>query len=162
MKRSFPRRRGAVAVAVCLLVTSAALGGCASMPPPTDDLAVAAAAIERAEDAQQVAQQATAETERLRREREAARQATAELEADLAALQAERTQRALVVTLGNDVLFDVGRAALVSRGIGADGVATVGHGEQYAIASSSNPGGRQLNRRVEVVISDESGRIASR
>ncbi|MFO0334508.1 MAG: OmpA family protein, partial [Pseudomonadota bacterium] len=161
------------------------------------------------------AQQATAETERLRREREAARQATAELEADLAALQAERTQRGLVVTLGNDVLFEVGRAelepgsaraierlaefmrehpersvlvegftdstgsdaynlelsraradavraALVSRGIGADRVATVGHGEQYAIASNSNPGGRQLNRRVEVVISDESGRIASR
>lgn len=54
------------------------------------------------------------------------------------------------------------RAALVTRGVDAARVSAVGYGEEYAIASNANAGGRQLNRRVEVVISDESGRVAAR
>lgn len=168
----------------------------------------AQAAQARAEGAQQMAQQANANADEQRRRAE-------QLQSDLASLQTQRTERGLVVTLGNDVLFDTGRAelkggagraldqlakfmtehpersvlvegftdstgsdqlnkdlsqrraeavrtALVTRGISADRVASVGYGEQYAIASNDNSGGRQLNRRVEVVISDESGRIASR
>jgi outer membrane protein OmpA-like peptidoglycan-associated protein len=168
----------------------------------------ARAAQARAEGAQLIARQASAEAEE-------ARSRAAQLEADLADLEAERTERGLVVTLGDDVLFDTGRselkagasraldelaefmqdhperslliegftdsvgaedfnmdlsrrraeavrAALLTRGIAADRVAAVGYGEQYAIASNDNPGGRQLNRRVEVVISDEAGRIAAR
>ena len=168
----------------------------------------AAAAQARAQGAQQLAQQATQDAQ-------AARERAAQLEADLAELEAQRTERGLVVTLGNDVLFDTGRAdlkaganraldqlarfmqehpersvliegftdsvgaedynmelsrrradavrsALLSRGVGADRVAAVGYGEQYAIASNADAGGRQLNRRVEVVISDEAGRVASR
>jgi outer membrane protein OmpA-like peptidoglycan-associated protein len=168
----------------------------------------AAAAQARAEGAQLIAQQANSDADQ-------ARQRAAQLESDLAALEAQRTERGLVVTLGNDVLFDTGRAelkagasraldelakfmqehpersvliegftdsvgaedynmdlsrrraeavraALLTRGVGADRVASVGYGEQYAIASNADAGGRQLNRRVEVVISDEAGRIAAR
>ena len=47
--------------------------------------------------------------------------------------------------------------ALVARGVDASRIDVVGFGSQYAIASNADPGGRQLNRRVEVVISDASG-----
>jgi outer membrane protein OmpA-like peptidoglycan-associated protein len=51
------------------------------------------------------------------------------------------------------------RIALVNAGIGTERITTHGYGEQYPIASNADPTGRQMNRRVEVVISDASGRI---
>jgi outer membrane protein OmpA-like peptidoglycan-associated protein len=49
------------------------------------------------------------------------------------------------------------RADLVSRGIGAARVTTQGYGKDYPVASNAESGGRQLNRRVEVVIGAENG-----
>ena len=57
---------------------------------------------------------------------------------------------------------DAVRAALVARGIAASRVQTRGYGETFPKASNDTPAGRQLNRRVEVVISDESGVIPER
>jgi outer membrane protein OmpA-like peptidoglycan-associated protein len=50
--------------------------------------------------------------------------------------------------------------ALVSRGIAADQIQTLGRGKAYPVASNDTPEGRQQNRRVEIVFSDASGRFA--
>lgn len=129
-------------------------------------------------------------------------------EAELAALEAKRTERGWVATLG-DIVFrtngaalrpgavdsldrlaeylrahpertvlieghtdSVGseeynlelsrqraesvRAALVGRGISPDRIRTVGRGETTPVAPNETSAGRQLNRRVEIVISDEA------
>lgn len=57
---------------------------------------------------------------------------------------------------------DAVRAELVRRGIPGDRVETVGYGPAFPIASNSTAAGRQQNRRVEVVISDESGNVGKR
>lgn len=57
---------------------------------------------------------------------------------------------------------DVVRDALISRGVNPDRIQSVGLGEQYPIASNDTELGRRENRRVEVVISDESGKIPKR
>lgn len=44
------------------------------------------------------------------------------------------------------------KAALVSRGVDPSRIDTRGYGKAYPVASNSDSGGRQLNRRVEVVI----------
>jgi outer membrane protein OmpA-like peptidoglycan-associated protein len=44
------------------------------------------------------------------------------------------------------------KAALVSRGVDPTRINTQGYGKAYPVASNSESGGRQLNRRVEVVI----------
>lgn len=129
-------------------------------------------------------------------------------------LNAKKTERGLVLTLG-DVLFDTGkselksgamrtidqladfmrenpertvkiegftdsvgsddynmslserradsvRSALLSRGIVSSRVIARGYGKQYAVAGNSDAAGRQQNRRVEVVISDQSGKVPDR
>ncbi|QSP94176.1 OmpA family protein [Marinobacter salinisoli] len=141
-------------------------------------------------------------------------QEAADLRAQMAAMQAERTERGMVLTLG-DVLFDVGKAdlkpsaqrtidqlaqfmkqyeerrvrvegytdstgdegfnqrlseqramsvydALLSEGISSSRVEVEGYGEAYPVASNDTSAGRQENRRVEIVISDESGNIKGR
>ena len=57
---------------------------------------------------------------------------------------------------------DAVRTALLSRGVASSRVQTRGYGETFPKASNDNAAGRQLNRRVEVVISDESGIIPER
>jgi outer membrane protein OmpA-like peptidoglycan-associated protein len=47
---------------------------------------------------------------------------------------------------------DAVKAALVTRGIDPSRINTQGYGKAYPVASNSDSGGRQLNRRVEVVI----------
>ena len=134
-----------------------------------------------------------------------------ELEQQLRDLQAQRTERGLVMTLG-DILFATGRAeltpgaydridrlarflqaqpgrtvrieghtdntgsdatnlrlsearanavrdALTARGVSPSRIVTQGMGEAQPVASNSNDAGRQQNRRVEIVISDD-GRVA--
>jgi len=54
------------------------------------------------------------------------------------------------------------RAALEARGIPAARVRTLGLGPDYPVASNADAGGRQRNRRVEIIISDESGNIPER
>ena len=44
------------------------------------------------------------------------------------------------------------KSALVTRGIDASRIAAEGFGKSYPVASNNDAGGRQLNRRVEVVI----------
>ncbi|MDX1552649.1 MAG: OmpA family protein [Marinobacter sp.] len=143
-----------------------------------------------------------------------ARREAEELRLQMEAMQAEQTDRGMVLTLG-DVLFDLNQAelkasgeatvqrlaefmreyeerrvrvegytdstgeasynqelserraeavrdALVSMGISRDRVETKGFGEEYPVASNDSSGGRQQNRRVEIVISDEEGDIETR
>ena len=54
------------------------------------------------------------------------------------------------------------RLALIDRGVDPARLVARGYGEDYPVASNTNPAGRQLNRRVEIVISDANGAIASR
>jgi outer membrane protein OmpA-like peptidoglycan-associated protein len=54
------------------------------------------------------------------------------------------------------------KAALVNRGIDPGRIATAGYGKEYPVASNSDSGGRQLNRRVEVVIGNGHATVAPR
>lgn len=136
------------------------------------------------------------------------------LRAQMEALQAKKTERGMVLTLG-DVLFDLNKAELkpagkrtvrkladfmkkyperrvriegytdstgkadynqtlsehradavlqelIGQGIDPNRMETKGFGEQYPVASNDTDGGRQRNRRVEIVISDENGEIKTR
>ena len=174
----------------------------------------AEAAQRAAQDAQRgtvAAQQqsAAAQQQALEAERRAA-----ELRDQLAALDAKKTERGMVITMG-DVLFDTGRAelrsggmrnveklggflktypqrkvmiegftdsvggdaqnqtlsarradavraALQGLGVGTERLATRGYGESFPVAANDNASGRQLNRRVEIVLSDEAGVITPR
>ena len=50
--------------------------------------------------------------------------------------------------------------ALSGRGVSAGQVQTKGLGKAYPVASNDTQAGRQQNRRVEIICSDESGRFA--
>lgn len=150
----------------------------------------------------------------------AAAQASAAVQAEeadaarraLAELQAEQTQRGMVLTL-SDVLFDTNAATLkagatlaidrlskfldqspetrliieghtdsqgsdayneelsrrraqavgdelVSRGIESGRFEVIGRGEAYPVAGNETAAGRQQNRRVEIVFSDQSGKFS--
>lgn len=52
--------------------------------------------------------------------------------------------------------------ALLERGIAIDRIRTIGYGEAYPVATNDTAAGRQQNRRVEVVISDDNGTIPAR
>jgi outer membrane protein OmpA-like peptidoglycan-associated protein len=49
------------------------------------------------------------------------------------------------------------REALISRGIASSRIGTEGYGKSYPVADNNDSGGRQLNRRVEVVIGGDNG-----
>ncbi|MFP5408176.1 MAG: OmpA family protein [Gammaproteobacteria bacterium] len=166
-----------------------------------------------------------AEAEEARRQAELARQSAeqqaaayqariAEQEQQLKELDAKKTERGMVITLG-DVLFavnkaqlsaggvrnvqkladflnqypqrkvlveghtdstgsrsinqplseqraDAVRSALVGMGISGDRIETRGYAEAYPVASNNTAAGRQLNRRVEIILSDDSGNIVPR
>jgi len=144
---------------------------------------------------------------------DAAREQLAETQRQLADLQAKKTDRGMVLTLG-DVLFDTGQAtlkpgataildrvagfmnsnpqvnvrieghtdstgtvafnevlsqaraqaaanALVTRGVPASRINAVGKGQELPVASNDTAAGRQQNRRVEVVFSDNQGQFVS-
>jgi outer membrane protein OmpA-like peptidoglycan-associated protein len=57
---------------------------------------------------------------------------------------------------------DAVRSALLSRGVGGERVSTKGYGEAYPVAGNDNAAGRQSNRRVEIILSDDSGSIGAR
>jgi outer membrane protein OmpA-like peptidoglycan-associated protein len=54
------------------------------------------------------------------------------------------------------------KSALMQRGISGDRVRTVGLGPEFPVAGNNTSAGRQQNRRVEIIISDEEGRIIER
>ena len=165
------------------------------------------AAQAQAADAQRKAMDAEAQT------REAQARAAA-LEAQMADLQAKKTERGMVVTIG-DVLFATDQAsltpdgvstirkladvmvqnpnrtvlvegftdstgshahnqqlserraasvanALTGMGIDRSRVAMRGYGEAYPVADNNSAANRQLNRRVEIVLSNEGATIPAR
>lgn len=57
---------------------------------------------------------------------------------------------------------DAVRAALVRRGIDPGRMVVEGYGESYPVATNNSESGRQMNRRVEVVVSDEAGTLKPR
>ncbi|WGS88228.1 OmpA family protein [Methylomonas sp. UP202] len=54
------------------------------------------------------------------------------------------------------------RTALVDGGVNSDRIMTRGYGEEYPVADNDTAANRQLNRRVEIILSDENGNLASR
>jgi len=166
-------------------------------------------------------EQRTNEADRAHRATDSARRDTAEanarvasLEAQLADLAAKKTERGLVITLG-DVLFATDRyqlneqgmvtirklsqfllqhpartvliegftdstgsasynqqlserragavaRSLIDQGIARNRVATRGYGQEYPVASNATVTDRQLNRRVEIVLSEDGGSIRAR
>lgn len=171
--------------------------------------ALTAAAV--ANQQKNVAQANESEAQRLAAEANARNQ---QLEAQLSELAAKKTERGLIITLG-DVLFSVDQArlnadgqsmvqrlatvmqqnpkrsvliegftdstgssahnqelserramavrdALLSVGVERSQIAVRGYGESYPVAGNDTAMNRQLNRRVEIVLSDERGVIAPR
>ena len=169
--------------------------------------AQATAAQGQAADAQRAAAEADART----REAQAR---SAQLEAMMSELQAKKTERGLIITIG-DVLFASGQAtltpagmgnlrklaevlaqnpertvlvegftdsvggaaynlalserraaavrnALVGMGVAPQRVAMKGYGEAFPVAPNDTAGNKQLNRRVEIVLSNSSAPIPAR
>lgn len=173
---------------------------------------------EQARLAALVAQSDTAKAQRdtqvANTEAAAAQARTAQLEAQLADLAAKKTERGMVITLG-DVLFGTDlsrlnpdgmrtaqklaqvlqqnpkrtvliegftdstgtaahnlelsdkrasavRRALLEQGVPDSRIATRGYGEAHPVAANDTAGNRQLNRRVEIILSDDSGKILQR
>ena len=164
--------------------------------------------------ARQSAEAARAEAARQQNAASAAQARVAELEAKLREIEAQQTERGLLVTLG-DVLFEFGKAdllsaasprldklaaflkqfperrllvegytdsigsasynldlsrrraiavqaALVQRGIAPDRILTQGYGKEYPVANNATAEGRAMNRRVEVIITDDQGVLRGR
>ncbi len=54
------------------------------------------------------------------------------------------------------------QAALLERGIASNRIRIRGYGEEFPVATNDTAAGRQQNRRIEVIISDDSGTIPER
>lgn len=54
------------------------------------------------------------------------------------------------------------RMALIDMGISSDRITSRGYGEAFPVASNNTATSRQLNRRVEIILSDDNGNIAPR
>ena len=52
--------------------------------------------------------------------------------------------------------------ALLGMGVASPQLAAQGYGEARPVAGNDNAGGRQMNRRVEIVLSDENGVLGAR
>jgi outer membrane protein OmpA-like peptidoglycan-associated protein len=209
------------------LAAAVLLAGCVAPRPCDEALALQASnEVAEARIAALQAQLEQSEEQRARasaraRELEQARELNASLsaevrrlEAQVAELKAHETKQGWIFTLGNDVLFDVGRAtlkpsgrraiaqlarlmrehpdrkivvegftddrgspqynrqlserraravreALVHEGIDPERVVARGLGEAYPVATNGNPRGRELNRRVEILIGEAAGRAAT-
>jgi outer membrane protein OmpA-like peptidoglycan-associated protein len=54
------------------------------------------------------------------------------------------------------------RQALLDRGVESARIDFKGYGEEFPVATNATAAGRQMNRRVEIIISDEEGVIPAR
>ena len=52
--------------------------------------------------------------------------------------------------------------AIIQRGVDAQRVRALGYGEEFPVASNANAGSRQLNRRVEIIVSNDDDAIPRR
>jgi outer membrane protein OmpA-like peptidoglycan-associated protein len=162
----------------------------------------------------QAANDAQLNAQAARQQTQDAESRSRQLEAQLKEMEAKKTDRGMVITLG-DVLFDTNQAqlksggmrnvqkladffkqypqrkvmiegftdstgsgsrnqelsdqransvrtALLGMGIGTDRITSRGYGESYPVAGNDTAAGRQQNRRVEIIVSDDSGNIAPR
>jgi outer membrane protein OmpA-like peptidoglycan-associated protein len=57
---------------------------------------------------------------------------------------------------------DAVRSALLDMGVNSDRITTHGYGESYPVAGNNSAAHRQLNRRVEIIVSDGNGNIVAR
>ena len=57
---------------------------------------------------------------------------------------------------------DAVKAALLGMGVSSAQLGAQGYGETHPVAGNESAGGRQMNRRVEIVLSDEGGTVAPR
>lgn len=57
---------------------------------------------------------------------------------------------------------DAVRMTLADMGVARERIAVRGYGEEFPVADNNNGQNRQLNRRVEIVLSDENGRVGPR
>lgn len=54
------------------------------------------------------------------------------------------------------------RAALLEMGVARERIDMRGYGESFPVATNDSAASRQLNRRVEIVLSDDSGKVVAR
>jgi outer membrane protein OmpA-like peptidoglycan-associated protein len=54
------------------------------------------------------------------------------------------------------------RQALIELGVAGERVGALGFGEEHPVAGNKEPEGRRLNRRVEIILSDETGKMSAR
>jgi outer membrane protein OmpA-like peptidoglycan-associated protein len=52
--------------------------------------------------------------------------------------------------------------AIIQRGVSAERVRALGYGEEFPVASNNSAGSRQLNRRVEIIVSNSDAAIPGR
>ena len=174
----------------------------------------AEAANQQAATERQAAGEAQLNAQAARQQTQDAESRSRALEAQLNDLQARKTDRGMVITLG-DVVFDTNQAqlksggmrnvqkladffkqypqrnvliegftdstgsnshnqelsenraqsvrtALLGMGIGNERITSHGYGEAYPVAGNDTAAGRQLNRRVEIVVSDDNGKLVTR
>lgn len=167
-----------------------------------------------AAEAQRKSQLAQADAAESQRKTQEAQARSAQLEAQLADLSAKKTDRGMVITLG-DVLFGTNqanlnpngvrtgqklaeilnknpertvliegftdstgsrahnqdlserranavRAALTEMGVSSERILVRGYADAYPVASNKTAQDRQLNRRVEIVLSDMDGKVIQR
>lgn len=168
----------------------------------------------QAEASQQEAAVSQQQSEMSQQQAREAEMRASQLETQLKELNAKKTERGLVITLG-DVLFDTNKAqlksggsrslqkladflkqypqrkariegytdstggadynqalserranavrtSLVDMGISNDRISTHGYGEDSPVATNDTASGRQLNRRVEIILSDDNGNFSLR
>ena len=169
---------------------------------------------QQSEAAQQQAVMSQQQSEMSQQQARDAEMRAGQLETQLKELNAKKTDRGLVITLG-DVLFDTNkaqlkpgatrslqklatflkqyperkaqvegytdstgsadynqelsdrrahavRASLLDMGVSSDRITTHGYGKESPVASNDTPAGRQMNRRVEIILSDDKGNVTSR
>ena len=174
----------------------------------------AEAAQRQAATERQVANDAQLSAQVARQQTQDAEGRARQLEALLRDMEAKKTERGMVITLG-DVLFDTNQAqlrsggmrsvqrladffkqypqrkvmiegftdsvgtssrnqdlsneraqsvrtALLGMGVSTDRISSRGYGESYPAANNDTAAGRQQNRRVEIIVSDDNGVIAPR